>query len=140
MHTGLIPTLNVVSSPDEDWSQSIAKSLPVFIGLNGRDSDSNKTSSIQSKTEVNGTSSRTVETNNGSSAAIRRASYAERDRGRSMDPGALDFEATDDDDESDADNMDNMTQVGNRGRRQALKILQARSELPAEGMWRSLAT
>ncbi|ETW84015.1 hypothetical protein HETIRDRAFT_123713 [Heterobasidion irregulare TC 32-1] len=110
---------------DEDWSQSIAKSLPVFIGLNGR---------------VNGTSSRTVEASNGSSAAIRRASYAERDRGRSMDPGALDFEAADDDDESDADNMDNMTQVGNRGRRQALKILQARSELPAEGMWRSLAT
>lgn len=125
---------------DEDWSQSIAKSLPVFIGLNGRGSDSNKTSSIQFKTEVNGTSSRTVEANNGSSAAIRRASYAERDRGRSMDPGALDFEAADDDDESDADNMDNMTQVGNRGRRQALKILQARSELPAEGMWRSLAT
>lgn len=125
---------------DEDWSQSIAKSLPVFIGLNGRGSESTKPSSIQSKTEVNGTSSRTVEANNGSSAAIRRASYAERDRGRSMDPGALDFEAADDDDESDTDNVDNMAQVGNRGRRQALKILQARSELPAEGMWRSLAT
>ncbi|TFY72895.1 hypothetical protein EVG20_g85 [Dentipellis fragilis] len=69
-----------------------------------------------------------------SSAAIRKAAYAERDRGRSLDPGALDF-ATDDDDEK----SDNEEGPG-RGRNHALKILQARSELPPEGMWRSLAT
>jgi len=71
------------------------------------------------------------------SAVLRKAAYAERDRARSMDPGALDFEAGDDDEVSDSDDG---TEAGNRGRRYALKILQARSELPSEGMWRSLAT
>lgn len=72
------------------------------------------------------------------SASYRRASYAARDRSRSLDPGALDFESGGDDDGIDADDGD----AGSlsRGRRRALKILQARSELPAEGMWRSLAT
>ncbi|KAA1466459.1 hypothetical protein DENSPDRAFT_925878 [Dentipellis sp. KUC8613] len=68
------------------------------------------------------------------SAAIRKATYAERDRGRSLDPGALDFATDDDDEKSDTE------QGPGRGRNHALKILQARSELPPEGMWRSLAT
>lgn len=72
------------------------------------------------------------------SASYRKASYAARDRSRSLDPGALDFEAGGDDDSIDGDDGD----AGSlsRGRRRALKILQARSELPDEGMWRSLAT
>jgi hypothetical protein len=72
------------------------------------------------------------------SASYRRASYAARDRSRSLDPGTLDFESGVDDDVIDADEGD----AGSlsRGRRRALKILQARSELPDEGMWRSLAT
>jgi hypothetical protein len=72
------------------------------------------------------------------SANYRKASYAARDRSRSLDPGTLDFEAGGDDesiegDDGDADSL-------SRGRRRALKILQARSELPDEGMWRSLAS
>lgn len=79
-----------------------------------------------------------------SSATIRKAKYAERDRSRSMDPGALDF-ATEEDEEDTGDQMEGdqiaiETQVsGERGRKQALKILKARSELPEAGMWRSLA-
>ena len=72
------------------------------------------------------------------SASYRRASYAARDRSRSLDPGALDFESGADDDGTDPDDAD--TGSLSKGRRRALKILQARSELPAEGMWRSLAT
>ena len=72
------------------------------------------------------------------SASYRKASYALRDRSRSLDPGALDFEAVGDDESIDGDEGD--TGSLSRGRRRALKILQARSELPAEGMWRSLAS
>jgi hypothetical protein len=71
-----------------------------------------------------------------SSAALRKASYAERDLARSMDPGALDFLTHDDEDYGDEDGAG----TGSRGRQNALKILQARSKLPSDGMWRSLAT
>jgi hypothetical protein len=78
-----------------------------------------------------------------SSAILRKAAYAERDRGRSMDPGALDFAAEEDEedieDSDDEDSQVEHTETGERGRKRALKILQARSELPAAGMWRSLA-
>ena len=72
------------------------------------------------------------------STSYRKASYAARDRSRSLDPGALDFEFSGDDEGIDIDDGD----AGSlsRGRRRALKILQARSELPDEGMWRSLAS
>ena len=72
------------------------------------------------------------------SASYRKASYAARDRSRSLDPGALDFEAVEEDENLDGD--DDETGSLSRGRRRALKILQYRSELPAEGMWRSLAS
>jgi len=76
--------------------------------------------------------------NNVSSAAMRRAAYAERDRGRSIDPGALDFTVDyDDDDDDDSSGAD--TSAGGRARQRALKILQARNKVPAAGMWRSLA-
>lgn len=80
-----------------------------------------------------------------SSSALRKAAYAERDLSRSMDPGALDF-ATDEidsneDDESDDEVLQGVaTESGGRGRKRALKILQARSEIPEAGMWRSLAS
>jgi len=73
-----------------------------------------------------------------STATFRKAAYAERDRTRSMDPGTLDFDVeagTDDDDTGKPTTVD----TGERGRKLALKILQARSSLPAPGMWRSLA-
>ena len=81
-----------------------------------------------------------------SAASMRRASYAERDRLRAMDPGALDFATEDDeevgessDDEAAADVAVTESDMGTRSRRRALRILQKRSEIPEEGMWRSLA-
>ena len=77
-----------------------------------------------------------------SSATIRKALYTARDRNRAIDPGALDFPVDEDDeDESEEsdDEQDRIREVGEQGRRNALKIIQARDELPAEGMWRSLA-
>jgi hypothetical protein len=78
------------------------------------------------------------------SEAIRKADYAERDRSRSVDPGFLDFqddqtEGVVEQDKSDVDDADD-SQGGARGRRHAFKILQATSEVPEEGMWRSLAS
>ncbi|KAF8914307.1 hypothetical protein CPB84DRAFT_1669933 [Gymnopilus junonius] len=79
-----------------------------------------------------------------SSAAIRKAAYAERDRNRSMDPGALDFTAEEDDEDEDEESEPDQAKpetvdAGEKARKHALKILQVRSELPEEGMWRSLA-
>ncbi|KAH8106021.1 hypothetical protein BXZ70DRAFT_410512 [Cristinia sonorae] len=73
-----------------------------------------------------------------SGEAIKRATYAERDRARSVDPGTLDFTADEDEDDDDLDDTDAAVE-GGKGRLRALKILEKRSEVPAEGMWRSLA-
>ncbi|KAH6914787.1 hypothetical protein BKA70DRAFT_1383042 [Coprinopsis sp. MPI-PUGE-AT-0042] len=84
-----------------------------------------------------------------SSTTIRKALYAERDRVRSVDPGIMDFTSSDDEDgtddteESSEDEAEKARMEAylatSRGRKRALKILQARSELPDSGMWRSLA-
>ena len=78
-----------------------------------------------------------------SSATLRRASYAERDRSRSIDPGALDFiigdgEEAEDDQSDEEPTKANVADEG-RGRQRAFKILQARSKVPEAGMWMSLA-
>lgn len=79
-----------------------------------------------------------------STAALRKAVYAERDRSRSIDPGALDFEEDEEtnplSDEEDDVEQNNTFDAGDRGRNRALKILQAGSEVPEAGMWRSLTT
>lgn len=77
-----------------------------------------------------------------SSTSLRKAVYAKRDQGRSMDPGALDFAENDDDDEEEATDLeDNTNEISSsRGRQHAFKILEARNKIPAAGMWRSLAT
>lgn len=76
---------------------------------------------------------------NMSSAAWRKATYAERDLTRAMDPGALDF-APEEDDEFDGDAavVGSLGQ-GERGRLRALRIMQGGLSTPASGMWRSLA-
>lgn len=66
-----------------------------------------------------------------SSVAARKAVYAERDRMRDIDPGALEF--TDDLDDEDEDDVEANMEVGSVGRRRALKILKARDELPEAG-------
>jgi len=78
------------------------------------------------------------------SVTIHNATYAERDRNRAMDPGALDFAIAEEDEEEDNGEgpkqaSGESTSPGEKARKHALKILQARSELPEEGMWRSLA-
>ncbi|KAF9534113.1 hypothetical protein CPB83DRAFT_831272 [Crepidotus variabilis] len=77
-----------------------------------------------------------------SAASMRKAMYAEKDRARPMDPGVLDF-VVEDDEEGDSlaeAELATAKDEGEKARKQALMILQARSELPEEGMWRSLAT
>ena len=69
-----------------------------------------------------------------SAAALRRASYAERDRHRSIDPGALDFAAEDDDEGEEEDDKLNAEDVeGPKSRRIALTIIQKRQSLPPDG-------
>ncbi|VDC07279.1 unnamed protein product, partial [Peniophora sp. CBMAI 1063] len=70
----------------------------------------------------------------------RHAAYAERDRARGMDPGALDFVSGSDDLNIDVDTDSDLgeswgeEQDASRGRQNALRILKARSKLPSEGI------
>jgi len=73
-----------------------------------------------------------------SASSIRKAVSLEKDRARAIDPGPLDSYGEDDDVEDDDDTTD-VQDEGEKARLQALRILQTRSELPEEGMWRSLA-
>ena len=78
-----------------------------------------------------------------STSTLRRASYAERDKKRAMDPGALDFTAEEDEEGSGVSEEETELaedDTGTRSRKKALRILQKSSEVPEEGMWRSLAT
>ena len=70
-----------------------------------------------------------------SSASIRKAKYAERDRARSMDPGTLNFAAIEE--EEDEEEEENQISDG-RGRKLALKILKARNKIPEAETWKSL--
>jgi hypothetical protein len=73
-----------------------------------------------------------------STSSIRKAVYQEKDRARAIDPGPLDV-VVEDDEVEDEDVIADAHDEGEKARLQALRILQARSELPEEGMWRSLA-
>jgi hypothetical protein len=97
--------------------------------------------SLSELSRSNSFSSRAYGRSYPSSTALRKAAYAERDRTRSVDPGALDFAAEDEDDEESDDDVSTfgVADAGERGRRRALRILQALSKLPEPGMWRSLA-
>ena len=68
-----------------------------------------------------------------SAEAMRRASYRERDRKRSIDPGALDFDFEDDvEDELDTIPENEEPTVG-KSMQRALNILQKHSEIPGAG-------
>ena len=77
-----------------------------------------------------------LRTNNNTSASLRRASYAERDMLRPVDPGALDFTADADDDEDE--DVPSDPETGGKARQRALRILKARNEMPAAGTSSSL--
>ena len=69
-----------------------------------------------------------------SAAALRRASYAARDRSRAIDPGALDFAAEDDEEgEEDEEKLDAEDVEGPKSRRIALTIIHKRDSLPPDG-------
>lgn len=121
------------SNPDDEarvdnWSGGtvIAKSLPIPIGPLGRPpflKTSNPAGSL----------------NKMSTEAMRRASYRERDRMRSIDPGALDFDFEDDVEDELAPLPEKDEQAVGKSMQRALNILQKQSEIPGAGMWRSLA-
>ncbi|KAG1805181.1 uncharacterized protein BJ212DRAFT_1392577 [Suillus subaureus] len=125
----------------------IPGSLPISIGPLSRKREPLSLASYQPKTSLPDRASAMVPpfpnmVGRHSTSALRKASYAARDRDRSMDPGTLDFvshDEGDEDDESDDEpsQMDPLDEA--RGRQRAFKILEARSKLPAAGMWRSLA-
>jgi hypothetical protein len=124
---------------------SIVGSLPIGINPLSRPKPPLSLASYQPDAPISNRSE-LVSPRLSSTATLRKAAYAERDRTRSMDPGTLDFDfgaGTDDDDddgESDGEIAKAATiDTGERGRKLALRILQARSSLPAPGMWRSLA-
>ncbi|CDO71394.1 hypothetical protein BN946_scf184908.g152 [Trametes cinnabarina] len=132
---------DVTDEDDEDdkWAneQPIAQSLPIPIGPIGQHGPSFGRPSYQPKTSLSDRPGVLVPAlRNGSSSSLRRASYAERDRKRSIDPGALDFAV--DNDVADED-VESDPETGGKARQRALKILQARDDMPAAGMWRSLA-
>ncbi|KAG6331869.1 hypothetical protein ID866_7220, partial [Astraeus odoratus] len=116
----------------ERWSLMVPGSLPITIGPLVRRREPLSLASYQPKSSLPdraGTVVPSVANADGrhhSSASFRRASYAERDRTRHLDPGALDI--AEDDEGSDED----LTQVNildeARGRQRALKILEARTE------------
>lgn len=139
------------SDEDNEWTQfssvPMAGSLPIAIGPLSQTRPALSLASYKPKTSLADQPGilvpplqvgRTIN----SSAALRKAAYAERDRSRSFDPGALDFETEVDEGDEASDDDSSKTdppEIGERGRRRALRILQARSELPEAGMWRSLA-
>ncbi|KAF5388431.1 hypothetical protein D9615_000670 [Tricholomella constricta] len=122
-------------------------SLPIPIKL-GKQKEQLSLASYQPKTVVTQTApAPTVNQKQPSSTTIRKAIYAQRDRSRSLDPGPLDFPIEDDEEEQQEEETEEREEIpldtssaGGRGRKAALKILKARSEIPEAGMWRSLAS
>ncbi|KIJ20519.1 hypothetical protein PAXINDRAFT_166541 [Paxillus involutus ATCC 200175] len=116
-------------------------SLPVNIGPLSRRREPLSLASYQPKTSL---SERVgiLDSRRHTSSTLRKASYAERDRGRAMDPGALDFATEDGGDEGEDESEEEPSKPDlddGRGRQRALKILEARSKIPEAGMWMSLA-
>jgi len=129
-------------SVDGRWSAGIPASLPINIGPLIRQREPLSLASYLPKSslpewrEVAPPSPDT----DGSAATFRRASYADRDQSRHLDPGPHDFMAeSGDEGESNEESGPIGVLDEARGRLRALKILEARSRIPVEGMWRSLA-
>lgn len=123
-----------------------AASLPIDISPLTRYREPLSLASYQPKTSLSdraGTLIPTFPDERHTSTTLRKASYAERDRSRAMDPGTLDFIAGDREEvrEDEGNEEPDRTDVADegRGRQRALKILEARSKIPEAGMWMSLA-
>ncbi|TFK81512.1 hypothetical protein K466DRAFT_336123 [Polyporus arcularius HHB13444] len=127
-------------SEDDKWTSTnghpIAQSVPIPIGPLGQH---RQAFGFQPKTSLSDRPGMLVPAlrNSTTSASLRRASYAERDMLRPVDPGAFDFTA--DEDDEDDDDVPSDPETGGKARQRALNILKTRNEIPAAGMWRSLA-
>ncbi|KAG6845443.1 hypothetical protein H0H87_009351 [Tephrocybe sp. NHM501043] len=127
--------------------EAFVGSLPVSIKL-PKQREVLSLASYQPQTLATQTNSTSTSQRKQTSAAIRKAVYAERDRSRTLDPGPLDFASVEDEDEEE-DEEDTGDQPGvastdaslggERSRKHALRILKKRSQVPDSGMWRSLA-
>ncbi|KAI0824728.1 hypothetical protein BC628DRAFT_1538167 [Trametes gibbosa] len=124
-----------VTDEDEDddkWANGdhqIAQSLPIPIGPLGQHRQTFGIPSYQPKTSLSDRPGMLVPPLRNGSTSYRRPSV------RALDPGALDFAV----DEDGVDDVESDPETGGKARQRALKILKARDELPAAGMWRSLA-
>lgn len=121
--------------PDDKWAEDnhqIAQSLPIPIGPLGQHGHTFGIPPYQPKTSLSDRPGVLVPPlRNGSTASsLRRQSYAERDRVRPIDPGALDFAVDEDGAEED---VESDPETGGKARQRALKILKARDEMPAAG-------
>lgn len=120
----------------DDWAGGtvIAKSLPIPIGPLGSARPNYGMPPFRKNADglVSGSLDKV------SAAAMRRASYAQRDRMREIDPGALDFDIEEEDEEEVAQFMENDTQVGGKSMQRAMNILQKHSEIPNAGRFSAL--
>lgn len=126
MYSSYLTILLTLCLVVNNWTggSPIAKSMPIPIGPLGG-APFRKNSSYANKQGA---------MDKVSAAAMRRASYAERDRMRMVDPGALDFDvAEEDEDEESGNSTANDTQVGGKSMQRALNILQKHSEIPGAG-------
>ncbi|KAH7887398.1 hypothetical protein F5I97DRAFT_1941864 [Phlebopus sp. FC_14] len=126
------------------WSHGHPASLPISIGPLPRRREPLSLASYQPKSSLQeraGSTTRSQQAagRHASSASLRRASYAERDRSRLMDPGALDFATEDDENGDESENEEEPGKADlldeGRGRQRALKILEAQRKVPAAGIY-----
>ncbi|KZT13055.1 uncharacterized protein LAESUDRAFT_27866 [Laetiporus sulphureus 93-53] len=106
----------------------VASSLPIPISLNGLHFGAASYEPKTSLTEQPGTMVPALRTMTSSSAAVRRQIYLERDRQRSIDPGALDF--TEDMDDEEEPEIQPEAEVGSLAQKRALQILEASNRIP----------
>ena len=129
-------------------SQPISSSVPITIVLRNQPPETEPLSLSSYRPKTNAITNQPRSSNGDlpslphgqklpSSASIRKAKYAERDRARAMDPGTLDFATIVEEDDEEETLTDQMIS-GERSRKLALKILKARNELPEDGTWRSM--
>jgi hypothetical protein len=130
-------TTTLIPFADTDTTLGgIPRSLPIAIGGNAMVNGRLASNGYQPKTSLRDRPEMVV-------PALRRpgAPYATTEtNGGNVRDGAGNLELVVEDDEDDDAGADTTNEAGGRGRDHALKILKARSKVPDEGMWRSLAT
>lgn len=138
--SGRLPVL--LGSSWSDFSLTGARSLPVPMAPISHIQQQKQPAKQDTSVTPEGVDNNGPQT---SATASRLKAYAERDRKREFDPGYMDFLGGDF--EGDGADLKIPSEPGgsgqvaqSRSREQAFQILEARNKLPAEGIWRSLAS